>query len=153
LLRAGGPARIVNVASELASDLDLEDVELKRRPYRGRLAYAQSKQADRMWTWALARRLAGTEVTANAMHPGFVASELFGKSGGLLGRVLSLYARLQALPPERGADTVVWLASEETLRGVSGRFFVNRKERACRFRDPGAEDGLAALCARMTGSS
>ncbi|HET8645155.1 MAG TPA: SDR family NAD(P)-dependent oxidoreductase, partial [Vicinamibacteria bacterium] len=65
LLVRSAPARIVNVASDLARDLDLTDVEFRRRPYDGVTAYAQSKQANRMWTWALARRLEGTGVTAN----------------------------------------------------------------------------------------
>jgi NAD(P)-dependent dehydrogenase (short-subunit alcohol dehydrogenase family) len=152
-LRAGAPSRVVNVASEMASDLDLDDVELRRRGYRGRLAYAQSKQADRMWTWALARRLAGSGVTANALHPGFVASELFSKSGGLLGKALSAYASWKARSPEDGADTAVYLASAPEVAGVTGRFFVRRQERACRFRDEAAQDSLFALCGRMTGTT
>src|SRR5881397_549807 len=84
-LRESAPARIVNVASQLARDLDLEDVEFRRRSYSGVSAYAQSKQADRMLTWALARRLEGTGVSANAMHPGGVNTPLFSKGGGLLG--------------------------------------------------------------------
>ena len=115
-LRKGAPARIVNVASELASDLDLDDVELKRRGYGGRLAYAQSKQADRLWTWALARRLAGSGVTANAMHPGFVASELFKKSGSLAGRAVRPSQPGRAAP-RKAPSTVVWLAASASLRG------------------------------------
>jgi NAD(P)-dependent dehydrogenase (short-subunit alcohol dehydrogenase family) len=150
LLEASAPARIVNVASEFASDLDLEDVELERRPYRGRLAYAQSKQADRMWTWALARRLEGKRVTANALHPGFVSSELFAKTGGVKGVAASLLAKLQGLPPREGADTAVWLAASRDLEGTNGRFWVKRRERPCRFRDPAKEDALFDLCASMT---
>lgn len=149
-LETGAPARVVNVASELAGDLDLTDVELRRRPYHGRTAYAQSKQADRMWTWALARRLEERGVTANAMHPGFVASELFKKSEGLLGRAISLYAGLRALSPEEGADTAVWLAAAPESAGSTGRFFVKRRERPCRFRDEAAEEALFGLCERMT---
>jgi NAD(P)-dependent dehydrogenase (short-subunit alcohol dehydrogenase family) len=152
-LQKAAPARIVNVASELASDLDLDDVEFRRRPYSGRLAYAQSKQADRMWTWALARRLEGKGVTANAMHPGFVASELFAKSGGLMGRAISAWAGMQALTPEEGADTAVWLAASPEAEGLSGRFFVERRERACRFQGDPREDPLFALCGRMTGTA
>ena len=84
-LRASGRARVVNVASRLAGGLDLDDLEFERRPYTGRDAYAQSKQANRMLTWALARRLEGTGVTANAVHPGFVSTEIFAKGGGLVG--------------------------------------------------------------------
>ena len=72
LLRKSAPARIVNVASTFASDLDLDDLEFQRRPYEGMKAYAQSKACDRLLSWALARRLAGTGVTVNAMAPGLI---------------------------------------------------------------------------------
>ncbi|HEX9186197.1 MAG TPA: SDR family NAD(P)-dependent oxidoreductase [Vicinamibacteria bacterium] len=152
LLRAAGRARVVNVASQLAGELDLADVQFERRPWSGRSAYAQSKQADRMLTWALARRLFGTGITANAMHPGFVATEIFGKGGGLTSLALSLYARLRAKRPEEGADTVVWLAASPDVEGRSGLFWIDRQERRCRFRDETAEEALWALCAEMTGA-
>jgi NAD(P)-dependent dehydrogenase (short-subunit alcohol dehydrogenase family) len=145
------PSRIVNVASRYAHGLDLTDVEFRRRPYRGPDAYAQSKQADRMLTWALARRLEGTGTTANAVHPGFVATEIFAKGGGLLSRLLSLYAKVRARTPEQGADTVVWLAASPLIEGRSGRFWFDREERPCRFRDEEAEEALHRLCRDMTG--
>ena len=151
LLRAAGEARVVNVASQLAGGLDLTDVEFRRRPYDGKDAYAQSKQADRMLTWALARRLEGTGVTANAMHPGFVATELFRKAGGLVGLAASAYAALRAKRPEEGADTVVWLAASPEPSGRSGLFWIDRQERRCRFRDTAAEEELWRRCERMTG--
>jgi NAD(P)-dependent dehydrogenase (short-subunit alcohol dehydrogenase family) len=150
VLRAAGPARIVNVASQFAGELDLTDVEFERRRYEGRTAYAQSKQADRMLTWAFARRLEGTPVTANAMHPGFVSTELFGKAGGLLGSAASVLARLQARRPAEGADTVVWLAASGDVEGRSGLFWIDRKEHRCRFRDAEQEEALFSLCERMT---
>jgi NAD(P)-dependent dehydrogenase (short-subunit alcohol dehydrogenase family) len=149
-LRRAAPARVVNVASLLAGGLDPRDVEFKTRPYRGRAAYAQSKQANRMFTWALARRLAGTGVTANAMHPGFVNTELFQKAGGPLGVAASLWARLQAKRPEEGADTAVWLAGSPEVEGRADAFWIDREERSCRFRDPVAEEELWALCEAMT---
>ena len=149
-LDAAPASRVVNVASQLAGDLDLSDVQFTRRPYAGRVAYAQSKQADRMLTWALARRLGGTKVTANAMHPGFVNSELFAKAGGLMGVAASAWAKLQARPPEEGADTVVWLAAAPEVQGQSGVFWIGRQEHRCRFRDPRAEEALWSLCAEMT---
>jgi NAD(P)-dependent dehydrogenase (short-subunit alcohol dehydrogenase family) len=72
ILRTSAPARVVNVASTFASDLDLEDLEFEHRPYDGMQAYAQSKACDRMLTWVFARRLAATGVTANAIAPGLV---------------------------------------------------------------------------------
>jgi len=149
LLARAAPSRIVVVASELARDLDLDDVNFDRRRYNGMTAYAQSKQANRMWTWALARRLAGTGVAANAMHPGAVATRLYGKGGGLLASSAGAYMRLAGKAPREGADTVVWLATSADVEGVNGRFWVDRRERACRFRDPIPEERLFALCADM----
>jgi NAD(P)-dependent dehydrogenase (short-subunit alcohol dehydrogenase family) len=153
LLRRSAPARIVNVASAMAHGLDLHDVQFQSRRYKGADAYAQSKQANRMWTWALARRLDGSGLTANALHPGGVATEIFKKSGGLLGLALSVYARLRFKTPEQGADTALWLATSRELAGLSGRFWANRRERACSFRNPEAEERLFSLCASMTSAT
>ncbi len=150
LVKKSAPARIVNVASRLARDLDLEDVEWKRRPYSGISAYAQTKQANRMWTWALARRLPGSRVTANAMHPGGVNTPLFGKGGGPRSLIASLYMKLAGRSPQDAADTVVWLAASPEVEGINGRFWIDRRDVRCRFRDPEREERLWALCERMT---
>jgi len=150
LLRAAPRARVVNVASRLARDLDLSDVEFKKRPWSGPAAYAQSKQADRMLTWALARRLEGSSVTANAVHPGFVATEIFSKGGGLLSLAVSLYSKLKGKRPAEGADTVVWLAASPEVDGRSGGFYASRREWPCPYRDEAQEEALWALCERMT---
>jgi len=142
--------RIINVASEFAGDLDPTDVEFKRRSYSGVTAYKQSKQAERMLTWALGRRLQGSSVTANAMHPGGVRTQLFKKAGGLLGGVASVFSTLAGKSPEEGADTAVWLAVSDDVAGLSGRFFVDRVERACRFRNEKDEEALWALSESMT---
>ena len=150
VLRAAPAARVVNVASQLAGGLDLADVQFKRRTYGGRAAYAQSKQADRMLTWALARRLDGTTVTANALHPGFVSTELFGKAGGFLSVAAGAYAKLWARKPDQGADTAAWLAAAPEVQGRNGLFWIERQERRCRFRDPDAEEALWKSCLEMT---
>jgi NAD(P)-dependent dehydrogenase (short-subunit alcohol dehydrogenase family) len=149
-LRSAPRARVVNVASQLAGGLDLSDVQFETRPWSGKAAYAQSKQADRMLTWALARRLEGTGVTANAMHPGFVSTEIFGKGGGLVSLAASLYAKLRGRRPEEGADTVVWLAASPDVEGRSALFWIDRQERRCRFRDAEQEEALWASCERMS---
>jgi NAD(P)-dependent dehydrogenase (short-subunit alcohol dehydrogenase family) len=150
LVLAGGKdggARIVNVASEMARGLDLDDPEFERRPYDGVSAYSQSKQANRMWTWALARRIAGTGVTVNAMHPGWVRTELARE--GWKARVTSVASKVLARSPERGARTAVWLASDPSVAGKSGGFYADERERPCRFRDEAEEARLWALCAKM----
>lgn len=155
LLRAAPSARIVNVASQLARDLDLGDVEFRRRPYSAISAYAQSKQANRMWTWALARRLEAdaAPVTANALHPGGVATPLFGKGGGVLSHLIGLVMRFRGRSPEAGADTALWLAASPDVEGVSGRFFIDRTDVRCRFRNPPVEERLFELCEAMTASN
>lgn len=132
-----GDARIVSVASGYAFGLDLDDVEFERRPYSASAAYAQSKQANRMWTWALARRLAGTRVTANALHPGAVATKLLSSGFGDMG----------GRSPAHGADTASWLAAAREVEGVSGKFWMDRRERRCEFHDERAEERLWEICA------
>jgi NAD(P)-dependent dehydrogenase (short-subunit alcohol dehydrogenase family) len=150
LLQRTGSARIVVVASDFAGDLDLDDVNFLRRRYDGMAAYRQSKQANRMWTWALARRLHGTGVTANALHPGGVATGIFSKGGGVLGASASTYMRLAGISPHEGADTVVWLSTAADVEGINGRYWFKRAERTCRFRDAAAEERLWERCAEMT---
>jgi NAD(P)-dependent dehydrogenase (short-subunit alcohol dehydrogenase family) len=148
VLKASAPSRIVNVASTFASDLDLDDLEFERRPFEGARAYAQSKACDRMLTWALARRLAGTRVTANAMAPGLVVDTgLYRNSPPEL--VKRLRQRSDRTPAQ-GADTAIWLASSADLDGVSGKFFYDREEIPCEFRNTEAEEKLWAICERLT---
>ena len=151
--REGAASRIVNVASGLARSLDLLDVQMKKRGYDGMTAYAQSKQANRMQTWALARHLAeeGAQVTVNAMHPGWVATDIACRENGVKNLALCTASRFFARTPAHGADTASWLAAARQMEGVSGRFFVDRAERACSFRDEAAEDALWTLCDHMVG--
>jgi retinol dehydrogenase-12 len=151
-LRAAGQARIVNVASGLARDLHMEDPEFRQRRYVGLDAYAQSKQANRMWTWGLARRLAGSGVTANAVHPGFVKTGAFGKGGGWQGMVADMGVKLLGSSPAQGADTVAWLAISKDMEGTSGRFWKDRRELDCPYRDPAQVSQLWSLCERSTGA-
>jgi NAD(P)-dependent dehydrogenase (short-subunit alcohol dehydrogenase family) len=140
LLRRAPSARVINTASMMAYGLDLDDVNFKRRRYDASTAYAQSKQADRMLTWALARRLAGTSVTANALHPGVVNTAL----------LRAFAPGYSGITPAEGADTAVWLATSPDVAGVSGRLWVRRRETPCEFRGRENEEALWALCERMT---
>jgi NAD(P)-dependent dehydrogenase (short-subunit alcohol dehydrogenase family) len=145
LLKKNAPARIVNVASSFASDLDLDDLQFERRPFESFKAYAQSKACDRMLTWALARRLEGSRVTANAMTPGLITeTRLYRNATPELVERLTRYSggRTSA----QGADTVVWLASSPEVEGLSGKFFEERKELPCEFRNKEAEEKLWHIC-------
>jgi NAD(P)-dependent dehydrogenase (short-subunit alcohol dehydrogenase family) len=139
-LRRAESARVVNLASLMAYGLDLDDVEFKRRPYDPSAAYAQSKQAGRMLTWAFARRFEGTLLCANAMHPGVVQTNL----------LQTLAPGFSGRSPAEGADTAIWLAASADVAGVNGRFWVDRKERPCEFRGVEGEEALWSSCERMT---
>jgi NAD(P)-dependent dehydrogenase (short-subunit alcohol dehydrogenase family) len=139
----GSPsARIVNVASMAyrRSALDLDDPDWERRKYDSLKAYGASKLANILFTLELARRLEGSGVTANCLHPGVVATNIFNQLG-LVGRVFTVLARPFLLNAEQGAMTTVHLAASPEVAGVSGKFFDNCRERAL---DPVALDQAAA---------
>ena len=144
---AGG--RIVNVASTFAGDVDLEDLQFERRPYDGMRAYAQSKACDRMLTWGLARRLGDRGITVNAMAPGLMLDTRLYRD--LPPAAVHALRQLEGRTVTDGADTVVWLASSPELQGVSGRFFEQRTERLCEFRDEVAEEDLWRRCQELAG--
>lgn len=147
LLKASAPSRIVNVASSYASELDLDDLQFERRAYEGRKAYSQSKACNQMWTWALARRLEGTGVTANAMAPGLMPDTgLYRDSPPETVRMLK---QRGGRTVAEGADTAVWLASSPDVEGVSGKFFELREECECEFRNKQAEEKLWSICEKM----
>jgi NAD(P)-dependent dehydrogenase (short-subunit alcohol dehydrogenase family) len=143
-LRESAPARIVNVASTFASDLDLEDLQFERRHFEGMKAYAQSKACDRLLTWAFARRLENSGVTANAMAPGLVV-----ETGLYRDAPPEVMARLRqrgGRTPAQGAETAVWLASSPDVEEVSGKFFEQRVEIPCGFRNMATEEKLWTIC-------
>ncbi|MBX7102042.1 MAG: SDR family NAD(P)-dependent oxidoreductase [Myxococcaceae bacterium] len=151
-LKACAPARIVNTASTFAKGLDLEDLDFARRAYSDTAAYQASKQADRLFTWALARRLEGTRVTANAFSPGLVTSTgLYRDAPRSTLRILKVVSLFAGRTAEQGADTGAWLATAPELEAVSGRFYEKRKERPCEFRGRDAEEALWATCCRLSG--
>ena len=145
VLKRSAPARIINVASQFASDLDLDDLQFDRRKFESFRAYAQSKACDRLLTWALARRLKGTGVTANAMTPGLITETgLYRNAEADLVERLTQYSggRTSA----QGADTLVWLASDPALEGVTDKFFEDRQEVECEFRNKKDEEKLWKIC-------
>jgi NAD(P)-dependent dehydrogenase (short-subunit alcohol dehydrogenase family) len=151
VLKASAPARIVNVASTFAGNLDLGDLQFERRPYDPIKAYQQSKACNRLWTWALARRLAGTGVTANAMAPGLVFTGLYRDAAPPLRLLLRVIAVFRGRSVAQGADTAVWLAQDPDVASVTGRFYELRQEHPCEFRDEPTEERLWAACEKMIG--
>jgi len=120
---AGAPARVINTASSShrRGRLDFDDLQ-SARDYRGLAAYGLSKLCNILFTRELARRCAGTGVTANSLHPGFVATRFGDQSGGLLSYGVRL-AKLFGLSSEKGAETLVYLASSPEVATISGGYF------------------------------
>lgn len=152
-LKASAPARVVTLSSAAHRffAMDFDDLQGERR-YSGFGAYARSKLANVLFTHELARRLAGTGVTANCLHPGVVATNIIRDSPRVL---RAIFAGPLALSPEKGADTVLYLATAPEVAEVSGRYFVRRRpvrpSRAAR--DAGAARRLWQASEALTGSS
>lgn len=129
-LRAAAPARVVSVASAVHSMAALDVADLSRRtpPAGGYTAlgrYAQSKLANVLFTYELARRLEGSGVTANCLHPGVVRTG-FGRGGGPLFNAGFQIASPVFRSPKQGADTALWLATAPEVATRSGEYFVDR---------------------------
>jgi NAD(P)-dependent dehydrogenase (short-subunit alcohol dehydrogenase family) len=148
-LRDGGAGRILNVVSAFAGNYDVDDLNFTRRKWDGFKAYTQSKQALRMLTWGLAKRLEGTGVTANAVSPGFVKTDFNRDAHGFRAAMINLSARLFAVSAEEGADTPIWAAAAPELASVTGRYFEGRKEKERKFDDPAAIAELESRCDDM----
>lgn len=123
LLRAGAPARIVNVASQVEGmgRIDFDDLQ-RERHYDPIGAYTQSKLANVLFTYELARRLKGTGVTANCLHPGVIATKLVDAFYNRTGPA-RLLSRLRFDKPASGAAAVLHVATAPDLDGVTGRYF------------------------------
>ncbi|HXP12882.1 MAG TPA: SDR family oxidoreductase [Stellaceae bacterium] len=123
-LKAGAPARIVNVASEAHrnASLDFGDLQTEKN-YSGWLAYRRSKLANILFTSELARRLEGSTVTANCLHPGFVATSFGDNNGGPFRLAVGLAKRFMAISPCQGGETLVYAASAPEIAGMSGVYF------------------------------
>lgn len=154
LLRSGAPSRVVNVASAAhrRGRIDWDDLQGEQRYGGGWKAYSQSKLANILFTRELARRLQGSGVTANCLHPGVVATGFGHNNRTLFGTLVKLAAPL-FISPARGADTAVWLATAPEVAGVSGEYFARRRPvpstRAGQ--DPEAARRLWEVSERLTG--
>ncbi|XP_032704543.1 retinol dehydrogenase 13 [Lontra canadensis] len=158
-LKASAPSRIINLSSlaHIAGHVDFDDLNWEKRKYDTRAAYCQSKLAIILFTKELSRRLQGTGVTVNAVHPGVARTEL-GRHTGMHSSAFSSFTLgpvfwLLVKSPELAAQTSTYLAVAEELEGVSGKYFDGLKEKAPA---PEAEDEetaqrLWAESARLVG--
>src|SRR5438132_7244598 len=123
-LKASAPARIVNVSSNSheAGYIQLDDLQAEH--YRSMRAYGQSKLAVVLFTYELARRLQGTGVTANCLHPGFVATNFAQSDAGPAVRLLVKLIGSFGTSPQEGAKTSIYLASSPEVEDVTGKYFV-----------------------------
>jgi NAD(P)-dependent dehydrogenase (short-subunit alcohol dehydrogenase family) len=154
-VKASTPARIVSVASAAhqGCKINFDDLqgETKYSPWR---AYQQSKLANILFTRELARRFEGTGVTANALHPGYVRTQIF-RAEGFAGWLMRKAAELFAITPEEGAQTSIYLAASPDVEGQTGQYFVMRKPASS---SPESQDEATArklweVSAKLTGLS
>jgi NAD(P)-dependent dehydrogenase (short-subunit alcohol dehydrogenase family) len=152
LLQASGPGRIVNVSSQAHSNasLDFDDLQHERQ-YDGWKTYCESKLMNLYFTFELARRLKGGRVVVNALHPGLVATG-FGHNNPNPPAWLQR-AQRNAISPEQGAETMIYLAASPAVQGVSGQYFYQKKvaESSQTSKDGEAARRLWEISAQMVG--
>ncbi len=152
-LRPSAPARIVNVASNsMTKTIDLDDLQSERSfvPFA---VYGQAKLAMVLCTYALARRLVGTGVTVNALHPGITATKIIGDVAPPLARPFLGVIKRFLQTPEQGARTALYLATSPAVEGVSGRYFVREQETRSvpMSYNVALQERMWAISARLTG--
>jgi len=124
MIKASAPARIVNVSSmaHYGRTINFDDLQNERR-YSPQRVYGQSKLLNVLFTYELARRLEGTGVTANTLHPGVVATQFAANNWGPVGKLARRVLNLVSISPEEGAQTSIYLATSPEVEGVSGQYF------------------------------
>lgn len=149
LLRKSAPSRVVVLSSSLhyRGKMAWDDLQFERRKYDGSAAYSQSKLANVLFTKALARRLEGTGVTVNAVHPGVVATELIRDYPRILVKLFHLFL----LTPEKGAACSLHVAAAPELAGVTGEYFEKSKIKLASkdARDEAAQERLWELTEKL----
>jgi len=129
LLKRSAPSRIINVssASHYRGHVNFDDLQMKKG-YGVMKAYSQAKLAQVLFTYELSRRLEGTGVAVNCLHPGAVATNIWKGSMGPLS-FLGNISRLFLISPEEGAETPVFLASSPEVEGVTGKYYDHKREK------------------------
>ena len=154
ILKVSAPARVINVASaaEQMGRIDFDDL-MSTRGYSALRAYSQSKLAMVLFSYELARRIAQSKVTVNCLHPGVIRTKITqGMSGW--GAVIALLGRPFAASPERGAETILYLASSPRVEGGTGKYFENKREKksSSRSYDVAAGERLWQISEQLTDS-
>ena len=154
MLKESAPARIVNVSSGAheTGKFNFDDYN-REQNFSSFAAYGESKMANILFTKELARRLEGTGVTVNALHPGFVATN-FAKNTGLLGKLaMTFIAPIVGISPEKGAQTSIYLATSPEVDGVTGEYFAKSKVKKTHAfaQNVEAQKRLWALSEELTG--
>ncbi|MFX0005890.1 MAG: SDR family oxidoreductase [Candidatus Hermodarchaeota archaeon] len=151
ILKKSAPSRIIVVASAAhkRAKIDFEDLQSENKKYRLFSAYGISKLAEILFTYELSRRLEGTKVTANAVHPGVVATNL----GRDQSKFSQWFAKKFFKSPEEGAQTSIYLASSSEVEGITGKYFINKEPRESSIESYNEENAerLWKICEEMTG--
>jgi NAD(P)-dependent dehydrogenase (short-subunit alcohol dehydrogenase family) len=129
LLRVSAPARVINVSSNAhfgTQKLNFDNLQ-GEKSYFGFGAYSSSKLANVLFTYELARRLVGTGITANALHPGAVSTGFGMNNRDVISKVLFTLFKMVTISPEQGAQTSIYLASSPQVNGVTGKYFDKSK--------------------------
>jgi len=124
ILKRSAPARVINVSSTIHKNarINFDDLQAEKK-YTSFKAYGQSKLAMILFTNELSRRLEETDVTVNALHPGSVKSNI----GRDFGKAMNIFSKFSK-SPEKGAETSLYLATSPEIEGITGKYFVNKKE-------------------------
>jgi NAD(P)-dependent dehydrogenase (short-subunit alcohol dehydrogenase family) len=124
-LKASSSSRIIIVSSglERQGKINFDDLQCEKGYFFGYRAYSQSKLANILFTYELAHRLAGTRITVNCLHPGFVKTNLIRTR-----RLITFLSSPLQITPEKGAETSIYLASSAEVEGITGKYFANKKE-------------------------
>lgn len=150
-LKKSAPSRIINVASAAhkRAKMDFDDLQSENKKYSLFRVYGVSKLAEILFTYELSRRLEGTKVTANTLHPGVVNTNLSRDHS----KYSQWFAKKFFKSPEEGAETSIYLASSPEVEGITGKYFINKEPRQSSEESYNEEYAkrLWKICAEMTG--